>query len=386
MDPAANILIVKRKLEKTSRQSSKPIKLHCVLIFRDQLVSMTKAITLTSTVAITASISSLLTAAFCYSWHQRKSEQESQEWERKRQEERTGRIRAEVKLRNALKRQSSGNSAEDPHAMNLSTIGTIVSPYTKRMGTPRQGALVPSSRGFVQFSKLVSPEAVDGIDEYSHIWVIFGFHANTSLATSKKSKVRPPRGGGIKVGQLATRSPHRPNDLGLSLVKMERWEPSTRRLYISALDLVNGTPVYDIKPYVHWDIPGDLEYDTSILRLPSWVENKNDVLPNVNFSEAAETLLTQCVGENRFAPLYSNKDDTSREAAKATLKEILAQDPRSSHKGVSKNQRGSFSNDSSYRLIFSGVEVEFVVEEMGAIVVGIQPAPIDRQHSSSRQI
>jgi tRNA-Thr(GGU) m(6)t(6)A37 methyltransferase TsaA len=285
-------------------------------------------------------------------------------------------------LRNALKTQASNNAAaDDPHAMKMSTIGTIVSPYAKRMGTPRQGALVPSSRAFIQFASSLSPESVDGIDEYSHIWVVFGFHANTSLATSKKTKVRPPRGGGIKVGQLATRSPHRPNDLGLSLVKMERWEPSTRRLYISALDLINGTPVYDIKPYVHWDIPGDVV--PSSLRLPSWVENKNDVLPKVEFAECAETSLAQFVKENRLAPLYANKDKTSLEAAKNTLKEILAQDPRSSHKGVSKNRRGSLSSESSYRLIFSGVEVEFVVEESGARVVGVHPAPVERQESSS---
>jgi tRNA-Thr(GGU) m(6)t(6)A37 methyltransferase TsaA len=330
-------------------------------------------------VTVAASVASLATLALCYSWHQRKNQQLSQEWEKKRQEERTGRIRAEVKLRNALKQQTqtSDITMDDPHAMKVSTIGTVVSPYTKRMGTPRQGALVPSSRGFIQFSSSVSPQAVDGIDDYSHIWVIFCFHENTSLATSKKTKIRPPRAGGIKVGQLATRSPHRPNPLGLSLVKMERWEPSTRRLYISALDLVNGTPVYDIKPYVHWDIPGDI-YDQSILRLPSWVESKNDVLPKVEFTEAAETSLEKFVESNRLAPLYSNKDQTSLEAAKVTLKEILAQDPRSSHKGVSTNQRGSLSSD-FYRLSFSGVEVKFVVEDTGATIMEIHPAPVEEK-------
>jgi tRNA-Thr(GGU) m(6)t(6)A37 methyltransferase TsaA len=354
------------------------------MMWKNNSSSSSSSLNAAVAVTVVASAASLATAALCYSLHQRTSLQQSQEWERKRQEERTGRIRAEVKLRNALKKQQASNSnttTDDPHAMNLSTIGTVVSPYTKRMGTPRQGALVPSSRGFIQFASSLSPESVDGIDEYSHIWVIFGFHANTSLATSKKTKVRPPRGGGIKVGQLATRSPHRPNDLGLSLVKMERWEPSTRRLYISALDLVDGTPVYDIKPYVHWDIPGDVV--PSSLRLPSWVENKNDILPNVEFSESAETSLVQFVKQNRLKPLYASKDKTSLEAAKNTLEEILAQDPRSSHKGVSKNQRGSVSNESSYRLMFSGVEVEFVVEESGARVVDVHPAPVERQESSS---
>jgi hypothetical protein len=161
---------------------------------------------------------------------------------------------------------------------------------------------------------------------------------------------------------------------------MDRWEPSTRRLYISALDLVNGTPVYDIKPYVHWDIPG---YDAppSILKLPSWVENKDDVLTKVEWEFSADVSLAQSVKENRLAPLYSNKDvKTSMAAAKQTLEEILAQDPRSSHKGVSKNQRGSVSsNPESYRLLFAKIEVEFVVEETGARVVAIHSAPPEEQ-------
>jgi tRNA-Thr(GGU) m(6)t(6)A37 methyltransferase TsaA len=327
-------------------------------------------------VVAVAAVASLVTASLCYAWHRQKSNELSDDLEGKRQEERTGRIRAEVKLRNALARQkqlsvSTAESTSDPHMMKLSTIGAVVSPYTKRMGTPRQGMLVPSSRAYIQFSSSLSPEAVDGIDDYSHIWVIFAFHENTSLATSKKTKIRPPRGGGIKVGQLATRSPHRPNALGLSLVKMERWEPSLRRLHISALDLVNGTPVYDIKPYVHWDIPREVSYDASNLRLPTWVESKDDVLSNVEFTEKAKGLLAMFYKSNDLAPLYSNKDPTALQAAIQTLTEILAQDPRSSHKGVTKNQRGSVSSE-TYRLLFCRVEVEFLVDDSGARVVGIQ--------------
>jgi hypothetical protein len=114
-------------------------------------------------IATIASVAtSFATLALCYAWHQQQRlRNELLEWERKRQEERTGRIRAEVKLRKALKQQqhasnNNNNNNKDEHAMKLTTIGTIVSPYTKRMGTPRQGALVPSSRGFVQFSNSLS--------------------------------------------------------------------------------------------------------------------------------------------------------------------------------------------------------------------------------------
>lgn len=333
-----------------------------------------------TTTILSATVASLATATLCYIWHRKREKQQSEQLERRRLEERTGRIRAEVKLRNVLSLQKHSSNDDlnlgDPHAMKLSTIGTIYSPYPKRMGTPRQGTLVPSSRGYIQFVSSISPEAVDGIEDYSHIWVVFAFHANTSLATSKKSKIRPPRAGGIKVGQLATRSPHRPNPLGLSLVKMERWEPSSRRLYISGLDLVDETPVYDIKPYVHWDIPPEVNCDISKLRLPSWVESKDDVLPKVEFADGMESLLADFVQENALAPLYPQSDPTSHQGAVQTLKEILAQDPRSSHKGLSNNQRGSVSSE-TFRLLFCRVEVEFIIGEGGAKVVGIRPTPAE---------
>jgi len=346
--------------------------------------------------SLAVAVSTLATAAICCSikeWQKRRSDYQ---WERRRQEERTGRIRAEVKLREALSKLKKANiESDDEHVLPLSTIGIVQAPYPKRMGTPRQGALVPSSRGCIQFVSSVSPELLDGINGYSHLWVIFQFHENTSLATSKKTKIRPPRGGGIKVGQLATRSPHRPNPLGLSLVTIDRWEPSTRRLFIKALDLVDGTPVYDVKPYVHWDIPNEVKVIENPaggigLKLPHWVGNKDDVLASVVFEKEAEESLRRFVRYNKLSPLlYPSKDSMSFVAARQTLIEILSQDPRSSHKGLSKNQRGSISSSSAnsatgnrpdggdgnnsdvYRLSFGNLVIEFVVTEKGAVVTSI---------------
>lgn len=187
-------------------------------------------------------------------------------WQARRQEERTGRIRAELKLRTLIKQQQQQSTIQQGRndnietkkkktaipantTMTLQAIGTIVSPYTKRMGTPRQGALVPSSRGHVVIhSSYCPPQALDGIQEYSHVWIVFEFHANTNVA-NVRSKIRPPRApSNTKCGVLATRSPHRPNAIGLSLVKVEHWDETNKCLHISGLDLVHGTPVYDIKP------------------------------------------------------------------------------------------------------------------------------------------
>lgn len=346
-------------------------------------------------ISVAAVASAFATAFICCNVKDRQRRRSNVEWEKKRQEERTGRIRAEVKLRDALSKLKKAKvETDDEHVLPLSTVGIVRAPYPKRMGTPRQGALVPSSRGCIQFESNISPEVLDGIDGYSHLWIIFQFHENTSLATSKKTKIRPPRGGGIKVGQMATRSPHRPNPLGLSLVTIDRWEPSTRRLFIKALDLVDGTPVYDVKPYVHWDIPNEVKVVQNPiggigLKLPHWVETKDDVLASVVFETEAEESLRRFVRQNKLSPLlYPSKDSMSFVAAKQTLIEILSQDPRSSHRGLSKNQRGSVSaspttptaaqqsnNSDLYRLSFGKLVIEFVVTEKGAIVKNIIEGP-----------
>jgi tRNA (adenine37-N6)-methyltransferase len=301
----------------------------------------------------------LLTLSCFYCYHKRALRAcETKLW-KERQAERTGRIRAEVKLREALNTQSKKGG----DTMSLKRIGTVVSPFTKRMGTPRQGALVPSSRAFIQFS--IPMEAMDGTDQYSHLWIIFEFHANTDLASSKKTKIRPPRGGGIRIGQLATRSPHRPNPLGLSLVKIERVDAKHKRIHISALDLVNGTPVYDIKPCVPWDIPG--HFDGVPLQVPLWV-SQDDTLREVRFTESASRDLQEMITQNRLAPLYAENNEGFL-GAKETIEQVLAQDPRAS------NKRGGLTHneDPAYNIIFVCTQVEFRVKRFGIEIVHIRP-------------
>lgn len=195
-----------------------------------------------------------------YNYHKKKLGEVKKNLGDLRDSERKGRINAEIKLRSLLKEQEEIRIAAssafyskdgtsdtvDENPMLLRCIGTVKSPFTKRMGTPRQGALAPHSRGYIELNPSIAPmETLSGIDMYSHAWVVFKFHANTDLQSlSVKTKVRPPRGGGVKVGSMATRSPHRPNNIGLSLVKIDRIDAKKKRLFISALDLCNGTPVY----------------------------------------------------------------------------------------------------------------------------------------------
>lgn len=126
-------------------------------------------------------------------------------------------------------------------------IGRIESCFGEKFGAPRQSGIVPEARGRIVFSDEVPAEACRGLEEFSHIWIIFLF--NQVREEETRWFVRPPRlGGNKKKGVLATRSPFRPNRIGLSLVAIE--SVSKGALEVSGLDLVEGTPVIDIKPYL----------------------------------------------------------------------------------------------------------------------------------------
>lgn len=361
---------------------------------RNRFTTMAKSNAWREQTALAVSIATSV-AAMVYAYRVRRKSHEDvedivNELTKKRQEERTGRIRAEVNLRTALKKLQQFNSEAESNkhedgctrkTMLLQCIGTVVSPYTKRMGTPRQATLVPASRGYVYFT--VPPATISGIELYSHIWIIFEFHANTDTVTARKTKIRPPRGGGIKVGQLSTRSPHRPNPIGLSLVKVERWDETTRQLHVSGLDLVNGTPVFDIKPVVPWDVPGYPNPKVPTLKVPLWVE-QDDEISNVDFADNTLAQLRESVAKGALAPLYT-VDNDGFEGAQETVKQILAQDPRSSHKGLKQNARGSGnaggrSCSSAYSLIFCAIKISFIVNKDGARVTEIVPVDFDGCH------
>lgn len=185
--------------------------------------------------------------------------------------ERKGRIRAQQALRKFLvdKDALDGTNASYP----MAPIGFMQSCFSTRNGTPRQPLLVPLARACLILSPGGVPAtALDGLTEYSHCWLLYIFHANTDLPhiwkqpmhKDFKAKVRVPRLDGGKLGVYATRTPHRPCPIGLTVAKVEGVHG--RMLLISGADLVDGTPVLDVKPY--------LPYCDSVsnARAPSWVK------------------------------------------------------------------------------------------------------------------
>lgn len=131
-------------------------------------------------------------------------------------------------------------------------IGHIENLFTEKFGIPRQSGLVGVLSRIVLADEFRNPDVYRGLEDYSHVWLIWEFSANKEVPFSPT--VRPPRlGGNTRMGVFATRSPYRPNKMGLSCVKIEKIEwhtPDGPILWVSGADLMNGTPILDIKPYL----------------------------------------------------------------------------------------------------------------------------------------
>ncbi len=128
----------------------------------------------------------------------------------------------------------------------MKPIGYIDSCFQEKFATPRQGVLSPSSRARLNLCpQTVGEGALEGLKSPGFVWLIWRFHSSSRQV---KGKIKPPRLGGKKLGVFASRSPHRPNPMGLSLVKVESVGPTW--LDLSGIDLIDGTAVLDIKPYI----------------------------------------------------------------------------------------------------------------------------------------
>lgn len=184
-------------------------------------------------------------------------------------------------------------------------IAYVESPYRQKFAIPRQPGLVPSARGIIRFSdEFAHTDCVRGIEAFSHLWLTFVFHE--TAAQGWKPLVRPPRlGGNMRKGVFATRSTFRPNPIGLSVVELVAIEKVG--LVVRGLDLLHGTPILDIKPY--------LPYSDSIDNASGgFADAKPTTGMSVSFSLEAEATLT------RYQTQYPE--------LRQLISEVLQQDPR----------------------------------------------------------
>lgn len=247
-------------------------------------------------------------------------------------------------------------------------IGTIRSIYKLCVGTPRQGLLAPNARGCIELKRLGDSSAagsVSGLEGYSHIWVVFVFHLNTQ-SKGIKSKIAPPALGGEKVGIFATRSPHRYNPIGITLCKLDRIEVTPKRkhapsrviLHVSGLDLVDTTPVLDIKPYVPiYDSVQNHENDNKNqqhdgVQLPSWVAGGLATKRKVIITDPARQDLDTILRENpRALQFYGpqQQDENVVGYVLDCIQQVLAMDVRSSFQ-TKKVRQGKFQAQRAQRL------------------------------------
>ncbi len=198
--------------------------------------------------------------------------------------------------------------------INMQPIGYVSSCYQEKFGIPRQPGLVPEAKGVLKLlPEYAEPEVVRGLDEFSHLWLIFMFHATANQGW--KPTVRPPRlGGNTRVGVFATRSMFRPNSVGLSVVRLDAVQihAGELALELSGIDLLEGTPVLDIKPYLPY---ADSLNDAT----GGFAASPPVVLQKVVFSDNA---LAQCAVKSQLL-----KIDVS-----ALIVQTLEQDPRPSYR------------------------------------------------------
>ncbi|GLQ29766.1 tRNA (N6-threonylcarbamoyladenosine(37)-N6)-methyltransferase TrmO [Litoribrevibacter albus] len=207
--------------------------------------------------------------------------------------------------------------------LTIEPIGIVHSPYKQKFGIPRQPGLVTHASGVIEIlGKYNRPEAFEGIEQYSHLWLEFYFHQTADKEW--KPSVRPPRlGGNKKIGCFATRSNFRPNNIGLSVVQFKGLEikQGQVKLHIAAHDLLDQTPILDIKPYIPY----------------------SDALPQANagiFEQAPETTLSvelSSTVESKLVHLENRYPNLTE-----FIYQVLAQDPRPAYMKAKAN-RDDFS-------------------------------------------
>ena len=222
--------------------------------------------------------------------------------------------------------------------VNIQVIARMHSDFATKFGIPRQSGLVEELRSTIVFEpEFRNADALRGIEDFSHLWIIWQF--SEAVRQGWSPTVRPPRlGGNTRMGVFATRSPFRPNNLGLSCVRLlgvEHTEQYGTVLHVGGADLMDGTPIFDIKPYIPY---ADCQPQAS----GGFTDSAGDFLLSVDFPPALLALLPE----------------DKREAAVA----VLSHDPRPSYQ----RKPGRI-----YGVSFAGFDIRFTVEDTTLTVVEI---------------
>lgn len=230
--------------------------------------------------------------------------------------------------------------------MQIEPVAYIKTDFKDKFGIPRQSGRVDSLEGKVIFyPKYRNAAALNGIEEFSHLWLIFDF--SEAHREEWSPTVRPPRlGGNKRVGVFASRAPYRPNSIGLSCVKLVRREIDSEYgdvLIVSGIDILDNTPIYDIKPYIPYC----------------------DAHPDAKGSYAEEH-------KSHSLEVYIPADELSKlpEHKREAVIKCLSDDPRPSYQS---------EPDRIYSMLFSGYDIHFKVEGKSLKVINIEKEGMSQQ-------
>jgi tRNA-Thr(GGU) m(6)t(6)A37 methyltransferase TsaA len=223
----------------------------------------------------------------------------------------------------------------------LEPIGRMITPFSQKFGIPRQGAGLSIAKGRLEFAEHIDvKEACAGIEQFSHLWILFQFHQNSDRGWS--SKVRPPRlGGNNKIGVFASRSSFRPNQIGMSLVKL--LSLTDEALIVSGVDMLSGTPVVDIKPYI------------------AYADSLPDAISGYAQSSPAASLTIHYsdIAKEKLASLSVTYEDLPE-----LIKACISSDPRPAYKQDKTDEK-------QYHMRLYDIDIDFSVSNSVATVHGL---------------
>lgn len=232
-------------------------------------------------------------------------------------------------------------------------IGHMHSPYREKFGIPRQPNLVQVESYIEMAEPYNDILAFDGIENFSHLWLLWQFHENKNQDNSLnqmskfRPQVRPPRlGGNQKIGVFATRSMYRPSPIGLSVVRFLRIEKQAKsvRLYVMGSDLLHGTPILDIKPYI--------QYSDAIADSQSGYAQQEPIRKTVLWTETAQSQQQQLLKQRILDKKIFDE-----------LEQVLSLDPRP-----------AYQNDAErvYGMCFSELNIRFTVDDRNVTVLAVE--------------
>lgn len=235
--------------------------------------------------------------------------------------------------------------------LTLPIIGIMKSPYKEKFGIPRQPNLVQVESYIEMLEPYNDLLAFEGIDAFSHLWLLWQFHDNKNRQQTKfRAQVRPPRlGGNQKIGVFATRSMYRPSPVGLSVVQLKKVEKVGKsvRVYVTGSDLLDDTPILDIKPYI--------QYSDAVMEAQSGYAQDEPERKPVLWSEQAAVQKQQLLQQHKIGAQMLSE-----------LEQVLSLDPRP-----------AYQEDETrlYKMHFANIDVGFLVQPDQVLIQTLQLKP-----------